>query len=445
MADLKKEIARLKKDLIDLIESRREERELMIEVINSLNLLATGQEDISDKIRQIRDEIIPDGDISFEGIQSLSREIKDKLIERERISGDEELNQIEVLTEKLLDSCRVMKKIMAAILEDFYPLSVEMQETADSIRIDCKGEPAEIEIKKPSAELLEFIDKIKITISKDFNEINNTFLNLLGQVRDLEKSLINDFGSENNIKEIENFETDINQQVGDITESFDSYSAINELKEVVIGKLKKIKDLVSLRKKKEIEKTEATKESMKQLNQRINAVEKKAEKMSAKAKEYQRAAMRDGLTGLFTRGAFDVKIKEAFENYTARKKDFSIIVFDVNRFKQINDTLGHIAGDRVLQKIAECLEESFRKNDFIARYGGDEFIVIIEDLSEEMANERIDLFNKNLKKRRFVSQKHGEVRLSVSAGTSKIMENDTIESLIDRADKAMYESKQETA
>ncbi|MGD9157742.1 MAG: GGDEF domain-containing protein [Desulfobacteraceae bacterium] len=445
MADVKKEITKLKKDLIDIIESRREERELMIEVINSLHLLATGQEDISDKIRQIRDEIVPDGDISFEGIRSLSREIKDKLIERERISGDEELNRIEILTERFIDSCRVMKRIMAAILEDFYPLPDEMQKTADSIRVECKGDPAEIEIKKPSDDLLEFIDKIKIIIAKDFNEINNTFLSLLGQVKDLEKSLINDFGNENNIKEIENFETDINQQVGNIAESFNSYTTINELKEVVIGKLKKIKDLVSLRKKKEFEKTEAAMESIKQLNQRINTVEKKARQMSAKAKAYQKAAMRDGLTGLYTRGAFDVKIKEAFENFTTGKKDFSIIVFDVNKFKQINDTLGHIAGDKVLKKIAECLEESFRKNDFIARYGGDEFIVVIEELSEEMANERIDVFNRNLKKRRFVSQKHGEVKLSVSAGTSKIMENDTIESLIDRADKAMYDSKQETA
>jgi diguanylate cyclase len=151
--------------------------------------------------------------------------------------------------------------------------------------------------------------------------------------------------------------------------------------------------------------------------------------------------MRDGLTGLFTRGAFDAKIRENFENYRSQKREFSIIVFDVDRFKDINDKLGHIAGDKVLKKISECLEESFRKDDFIARYGGDEFIVIIEDLTEEMARQRIEVFNKNLKKRRSVSQKHWEINLSVSSGTAKIMEGDTIESLIDRADKAMYVSR----
>jgi diguanylate cyclase len=183
---------------------------------------------------------------------------------------------------------------------------------------------------------------------------------------------------------------------------------------------------------------------MKQLNDRINAVEKKAQQMSVKAKQYQKAAMKDGLTGLFTRGAFDARIREAFDNYATMKNDFSIIVFDVNKFKQINDTLGHIAGDKVLKKVSECLEESFRKDDFIARYGGDEFIVIIENLSEDMAKEKIEIFNRNLRKRRFVSQKHGEVKLSVSAGVARVMEDDTIESLIDRADKAMYDSKQKS-
>lgn len=437
----KQEIVKLKKDFIDLIESRREEREIIAEVLNSVNLLAVGQEDISEKIRQIRDEIIPDGEIGLENIKSIGREIKDRLIERERASGNEELNEIELLTDRFIESCRIVKKIMAVILEDFYPMSEEMKKAADLIRVECKGIPAEIDIKKPSEELLAFIEKIKIKISKDFSEINNTFFGLLDQVKELEKTIINDFGNETNIREIEDFETDIYQQVGNITESFESYSTINELKEVVIGKLKKIKDLVSRRKKEETEKTRVAQESIDRLNQRINSVEQKAQQMSQKAMEYQKAAMKDGLTGLFSRGAFDTKIRDAFNNYTDLKKDFSIIVFDVDKFKNINDKLGHIAGDKVLMKISECLEESFRKDDFIARYGGDEFIVIIDDLTEDMANQRIEIFNKNLAKRRFISQKHGEIRLSVSAGAARIMENDTIESIIDRADRAMYESK----
>ena len=443
MADVKKdEISQLKKDVIDLIESRREERELMVEVISSLNLLAAGHQDILEKTRQIKEGIVPEGEISFEFIRSLSREIKDTLIAEERISGEQEMNEIDLLTERFIESCRIMKRLMAVILEDFYPMSDDMKKAADLIRVECKGDPVEIDIKKPSEDFLDFIQKIKIRISKDFTEINNTFFDLLNQVKELEKSLASDFDSESSVRNMENFESNINEQVGNITESFDSYTTINELKEVVIGKLKNIKDLVSLKKKEEIEKARAARENMKRLNQRINTVEKKVHQMSAKAKKYQKAAMKDGLTGLFSRGAFDARIREAFENFTELKKEFSIIVFDVDKFKQINDKLGHIAGDKVLKKIAECLEESFRKDDFIARYGGDEFIVIIENIPEKLARQRIEIFNKNLKKRRFVSQKHGEINLSVSAGTTNVMEDDTIETMIDRADKAMYDSKQ---
>jgi hypothetical protein len=144
---------------------------------------------------------------------------------------------------------------MAAILEDFYPLSDDMKKAAESIKLECKGTPGEIEVRKPSDELLDFIGKIKIKISKDFTEINNTFINLLGQVKELEKSLVTDFIGDSGIKEMENFESDINLQVGNISESFDTYSTIEEIKEAVIGKLVKIKDLVSLKKKQEIEKT----------------------------------------------------------------------------------------------------------------------------------------------------------------------------------------------
>jgi diguanylate cyclase len=443
MADTKKdEIAQLKKDFIRLLGSRREERELLIEILNSFNLLAAGKEEISAKIRAIKERITPDGEINLDDIITLNRDLKDSLLAKERESGGEQMNEIDLLTERYIDSCRAIKRIMAAILEDFYPVSDDMKKTADSIKLECKGIPSEIDIRKPSDALLDFIGKIKIKISKDFTEINNTFMNLLSQIKELEKSLVADFSGDSAVKEMETFESDISLQVGNITESFDAYSTIEEIKEAVIGKLIKIKDLVSLKKKQEIEKNAAARESIERLNQRITAVEKKAQQMTVKAREYQKAAMKDGLTGLYTRGAFDAKIKESFENYKAMKKEFSIIVFDVDKFKDINDKLGHIAGDKVLKKISECLEESFRKDDFIARYGGDEFTVIIEDITEEMARQRIEVFNKNLKKRRFVSQRHGEISLSVSAGTARITEDDTIESLIDRADKAMYGSKE---
>ncbi len=312
---------------------------------------------------------------------------------------------------------------------------------AEGIVIDCKGDPVSIELKAPSDKLLEFIDRLRIKISSDFNDTNRAFFTLLEQVKELEKSLVKEFGDIDNIKQIEYFEMNINREVGSIAESFNSFTNIQEIKNIVIEKLKKIKDLVSLKKKEEIRKNQAAQQNIQTLNKKISKIEQRARKISMKARQFQKAAMKDGLTGLFNRGAFDLKINDAINMFNERGVSFSIIMFDVDKFKEINDSLGHIAGDKVLQKVSECLTETFRKDDFIARFGGDEFIVLIEDLTEDMSRERIRLFNQNLKKRHFVSHAKGEINLTVSTGAAMAREGDTPESVINRADKEMYEFK----
>lgn len=435
------EISRLKNDYFELIELRREEREALARVINTFGLLASSQIEIAEDIRNIKEMILPDGELSLDEIDTEIRKIKEKIIEKESDQPD----QLDDLTNRLIESCRIIKRIMAAILEDFYPMTEEMQEAAQKIIIDCKGDIGQVELKKPSENLLNFIDRIKIKISDDFKEINSVFFILLEQIKELEKSLSVEFGGEMPLKEIEYFEMKINREVGSIAQSFDVCTTISEVKKLVVEKLKNIKDIVSLRKKEETKKHQVARENIANLNKKIVEVEKKARKMAKKAERFQEAAMKDGLTGLFSRSAFDVKIEEAMKTFKERGISFSLILFDVDRFKSINDTLGHVAGDKVLKKIAECLEETFRKDDFIARFGGDEFVVVIEDFAEDMARERILKFNKNLKKRRFVSHKAGEVKLTVSAGIATVMEKDTLESVIERADKAMYEIKGKNA
>jgi diguanylate cyclase (GGDEF)-like protein len=439
----KDEVKELKKDLFDLMEARRDERELMLKFINSISILASEYDEISGDIRRIKSMITPDGELDFDEIEGGIHDLKKKFLEKEK-SGESHEDILKGLTERLIESCRILKRVMAAILDDFYPLSEEMKNVADGITIDCKGDVNGIELKKPSDDLLEFIDRIKIKISEDFNDTNRIFFILLEQVKELEKSLVKEFGDKENLKQIEYFEMNINREVGSIAESFNSYANINEIKNIVIEKLKKIKNLVSLKKKEEIRKNQVTQENIKILNKKIMRVERRARKLSLKAKQFQKAAMRDALTGLFNRGAFDLKIREAINTFNEKDIPFSVVLFDVNKFKEINDSLGHIAGDKVLQKIAECLTETFRKDDFIARYGGDEFIVIIEDLTEEMSRDRIKLFNKNLKKRRFVSHVKGDVNLTMSTGTAMVKHGDTPESVINRADQDLYGSKQDT-
>jgi diguanylate cyclase len=276
---------------------------------------------------------------------------------------------------------------------------------------------------------------------EDFKYINNTFLTLLNHVKELEKTLTSEFGQEVRLKEFKQFETNVNTQVGSITDSFSIHSTIDEIKSEVVEKLTKIKHLVALKKKEELERAQKTQDSINKLKQRIKKTEKDARSMAKKVDYFQTAATKDGLTGLYNRNAFDRRLNDGLKVFSEEGTPVALILFDVDNFKWINDTLGHVAGDKILQKVAHCLEEAFRKGDFIARYGGDEFAVVIEGLDEEVARKKISDFNGIFDKKRFFSHSVGDVNVTVSAGITMSKEGDNIEDFINRADKRMYESK----
>jgi diguanylate cyclase len=356
-------------------------------------------------------------------------------------AGEGESEYLRELEGKIIEACRTIKRIMSAVLDDFYPMTEEMVQAAAGIGIECKGDVTHIKLSGPSDDLLNFIQRIKIKISEDFKEISGVFFILLEQVKEVEKSFATEFGGNKPLKEVEYFEMKINQEVGFIAESFHLHATIQEIKKVVIDKLENIKSLVAKKKKEETKKHRVAIENIEKLKKKINEVENRARKMSKKAERYQEAALRDGHTGLFTRGAFDFRLKEALRAFKENGKGFSLILFDVDKLKTVNDRLGHVAGDKVLKKVSECLLETFRKDDFVARYGGDEFVVLIEGFTQKMCLDRIAVFRENLKKRRFVSYKEGEINLTVSAGATQVCEGDTPEIIIERADRAMYALK----
>jgi len=437
------EIRQLKKNYFNLAEIHKEERDALVKAINALSLLAPVKAGMEKEIKALRETISIDGDLPVPEIEEMTRGIKDRIVNKADIYGAESLDEEMVgrLEDRLIESCRIIKRIMNSILDDFYPVTEDIKKVADNIKIDCQGDISGINLKEPADKLLNLIDMIKIKISQDMGDTNNVFFNLLGQVKELEDSLYKEFGGENQIQKIESFETDIDSQIGSIAESFTIFKTINEIRDAVVLKLKKISEIVSIKKKEEVRKAETARDNIVRLKKKIVDMEQKAQKISQKAKQFEKAAMRDGLTGLFSRGAFDLKIREAIFECNEKGKSFALIIFDVDKFKSINDTLGHVAGDKVLKKVAECLDETFRKDDVIARYGGDEFVAFIWGVTEAMAKERVTDFKKHLKKRRFVSQKAGEINLTVSAGISSFNGGDTAESVIERADKAMYSAK----
>lgn len=149
-------------------------------------------------------------------------------------------------------------------------------------------------------------------------------------------------------------------------------------------------------------------------------------------------ATRDKLTGLYNRLYFEDYVNNVFDKMYRYKITLILIFIDIDNFKYVNDTFGHEEGDNVLKKVSKILQESFRKHDLIVRYGGDEFIVFLEEKSynekeiEDLLDKFVSRIENNLR----------EFKISASYGCAIApVEADSLENLISIADNRMYEQK----
>jgi len=437
------ELERLKKDYLLTEQRWQDEKKSLSNVIYALGRVVALHEALMEEYEPLKKMVASEQELPLVEIENQVEKLKSKIFTQETKEVFDDRNKLDKLNDSLLKSCRIIKRIVVALVDDFYPTTGELKAKADSIDINCPEETAEMDLEGPSTAFLSYIRGLKSKISEDFRYINNTFLTLLDHVKELEKTLTSEFDQGVTLKKIEQFETKVNTEVGSIADSFNIHTTIDEIKSAVVEKLKKIKHLMALRKKEEVQKAQKAQENINKLKQKIVKTEKDARAMAKKVDYFQTAATKDGLTGLYNRTALDLRIDEALKMFHKEGETVSLILFDVDNFKWINDTLGHVAGDKILQKVAQCLKEAFRKGDFIARYGGDEFAVVIEGLDMDIAKKKILDFNDLFSKKRFFSHSVGDVNVTVSAGITMSKEGDNVEDFINRADKNMYESKKE--
>lgn len=155
---------------------------------------------------------------------------------------------------------------------------------------------------------------------------------------------------------------------------------------------------------------------------------------------------RDALTGLYNRRAFNEKIMQLLERSPGHKRraiNFTPSIFvmlDIDHFKQVNDNMGHLYGDEVLLLLAQLMNDSFRENDLLFRYGGEEFAMVLMDISEQQAMESLDRFRGKVAKHSFP----GARKVTASIGFTDFDKSLSMDELIGQADSALYYAKSTT-
>ena len=154
----------------------------------------------------------------------------------------------------------------------------------------------------------------------------------------------------------------------------------------------------------------------------------------------QSEATTDALTGLPNARSLFLRVDQEIARNTKMERPLALFVCDLDGFKQVNDRFGHFVGNKFLQLIAKRLQASFREYDYLARMGGDEFVVLVPDVDEESADERISQITRIVENVGF--EVCGEMVVSVSVGAAHCpTDGVTAESILDRADERMYEMK----
>jgi len=149
---------------------------------------------------------------------------------------------------------------------------------------------------------------------------------------------------------------------------------------------------------------------------------------------------KDPLTNIYNRRYFFEVSNKLFLTALRDKKDISILMCDIDHFKNINDTYGHNTGDIVIQKTAKILEKNVRKNDIVCRYGGEEFVILLYDCPIKFANLIGEKIRKEIESLEIIDDEENKINYTISIGISNKGHN--IEELIKNADNMLYKAKE---
>ena len=236
-------------------------------------------------------------------------------------------------------------------------------------------------------------------------------------------------------------DSQVRNNVAQLSETVKSTHDLGELKRAVAGQLHHVVRAMDAFKRDEDEREQRLKVRYDDLQSKVEQMEKESREVRAHMEAEKLRATTDALTGLPNRAAYDERINDEVARWKRYQTGFAVVVGDLDFFKRINDTYGHLAGDKVLRLISKVIKLKLRNTDFIARYGGEEFVILMPSTTAEEAHRAVDKIRQAVAKSPF--NFHGKpVTVTMSFGVTETRDGDDGESLFSRADAMLYKAKE---
>jgi diguanylate cyclase len=201
-----------------------------------------------------------------------------------------------------------------------------------------------------------------------------------------------------------------------------------------------VKNVENIIQSRELQKEQKVREQFHGMARQIKELQNETNNYQQTLKQQSKQLHIDFLTKIPNRAAWSDRLQNEFTRYQRYQHPLSLAVIDVDKFKLINDTFGHLAGDKVLNVIAQTLQKTLRNTDFIARYGGEEFAILLPETSHEQSQVMLEKLRKAIKKIPFKFKKQS-ISITISVGSTSFCEGDDPETVFERADQALFKAK----
>ncbi|WP_051560181.1 GGDEF domain-containing protein [Marinobacterium jannaschii] len=288
-------------------------------------------------------------------------------------------------------------------------------------------------------ELVTLVGKANNNASEDFERY---LINLSEQLTGVQSFLSDSQKEQAAVGQSQRLlDSQVRKDVRALNEAVKTTNEITELKQNVTRQLVGIMRAMDNFKRSEEARESRMQERYEGLMGKVEQMEQETRQVKAHMEEERMKARTDPLTGLPNRAAYDDQIFSESERWARYRAPLSVAVCDLDFFKRINDTYGHLAGDKVLRLIARVLTRSLRSTDFVARYGGEEFVIIMPSTARKEAATALEKLRAAVESSPF--NFHGKpVTVTMSFGVTEAKEGDNVDALFSRADALLYQAKE---
>ncbi len=294
-------------------------------------------------------------------------------------------------------------------------------------------------------ELAALLEQLSIVVLAALNNDQQEFEQFLEA---LNARLSNVNGGVNQIDQLtqnffatgEEFDQVLRVGIDEFEDELGQAQTVAGLKDSVKSHLENVFEQLDRYKETRIESQCGYEQELQTLRSKVSELEYEAQCAQEEIEVQQRRSEIDGLTCLPNRAAYDRRIEMELERCQRYSRQFCLVVADVDDFKRINDTFGHLAGDKVLKLLAGTMRARLRNTDFIARYGGEEFVIILPESDAEAAIVAMNHICEQIAACPF-HHKEQPLKITVSFGVAEVGIDEDAEALFARADNAMYAAK----